>query len=473
MAASSLLDRLRLAHRNPAGSRGRSSFRVLQSTRITRQLWYCAGAATCVLGYFFLSRLYGHKSRPRTVSLTSVFKLDTTLPPSSSPAFDFSNTLPLSSSLAFNFSNTPILLVSAFFPLPTSKHSSEEYAQWLQLFLSRISTPLVIYTTLSFSPTISRLRGDLPIIINTDFNTPFDVPPMRGLESKYAEQHKLLDPERFRHNPSLYATWNAKAWLVEDAATRYTGNATEWFFWSDAGSVRQRHTFKDWPDLERVEDLWDKGSRESGTPVQDLLFMQIWDPPPASRRWRLWDQEDGTVDLGTSGMMSEGSFFGGKRPAIKWWASTFYDLHEYYLSRNIFVGKDQNLFNTIMFLHPSRILTVWPRDPLKRLDPPAPSRNALTDPQPHAAVPAEGQYVPIRKCTWAGWYYFWYWLASAHERRLMRQHMVQEYDLLPFSDRARAWFKYNFFWRPAHGECRLTREWTLGTLLKETVGRAL
>lgn len=162
-----------------------------------------------------------------------------------------------------------------------------------------------------------------------------------------------------------------------------------------------------------------------------------------------------------------GSFFGGKLPAIKWWASTFYELHDYYLSRDIFVGKDQNLFNTIMFIHPARILTVWPRDPLKRLDPPPPLRNAL-DPQPNG--PPEGQYVPTRKCTWAAWYYFWYWLASDHERREMRQLMVREYDLLPFSDRAKVWFKYDLFRRPAHGECRITKAWTFRGVLKEALG---
>ncbi|KAG8858378.1 hypothetical protein FRB96_005263 [Tulasnella sp. 330] len=378
------------------------------SSRLSRQQWWFIGAATAVIGYLSLFRIYQYRTADFVNFTPATFDLDLT------------HKTP---SPIWNFSNTPILLVSAFFPLPTSKHSDEEYAAWLQLFLSRITTPLVIYTTVAFSPTISRLRGNLPIIINTDFSTPFDVPPMKGLQTKYADQHARLDPEKFRHNPSLYATWNAKAWLVEDAARRYVkGNKTEWFFWSDAGSVRQSHTFEHWPDLSRIENLWEKGSRESGTPMTDLLFMQIWDPPPPTKRWRLWEKkEDGTVDLGTSGMMSEGSFFGGKLPAIKWWASTFYELHDYYLSRDIFVGKDQNLFNTIMLLHPSRILTVWPRDPRKRLDPPPSLRNGF-NPQPTG--PPEGQYVPIRKCTWASWYYFWYWLAGDHERREMRQLMT-------------------------------------------------
>lgn len=210
--------------------------------------------------------------------------------PLSDPSSSTANDKPL-----YNFDNTPVLLVTAFFPLPSSKHTSEEYGSWLKLFLSQIRTPMVIYTSPAFSTTIKKLRGDLPAIIDTNFTTPFDVPTMHGLEGVYARQHDQLDPERSYHNPSLYATWNSKAWLLQHASETYGGSAL-WFFWNDAGALRETHTFAEWPDMSRVQTAFYEASKE-GEKVEDLVFIPIWDAPTSTRYTRNWKVEDGPIAL--------------------------------------------------------------------------------------------------------------------------------------------------------------------------------
>lgn len=37
--------------------------------------------------------------------------------------------------------------------------------------------------------------------------------------------------------------------------------------------------------------------------------------------------------------------------------------HDKYLAKGIFVGKDQPLINAIMFLHPSKFISVWVGQP--------------------------------------------------------------------------------------------------------------
>jgi hypothetical protein len=204
-----------------------------------------------------------------------------------------------------NFSSSPILLVSAFFPLPAAKHTDEEYAAWLTRFLAQITTPLVIYTTSSFAPHIIAIRGQLPIVVDTQFNSPFDVPPLRKMQSVYEVQHDTLDPEKQRHSAPLYATWNAKAWLLEDAASRYASSSTQWCFWSDAGALREAHAFREWPNIERVEDVFQSGSETRNIPKSDLFFVPIYDAPTSSSRIRYWSATDGPMDLP---MMSEGKY---------------------------------------------------------------------------------------------------------------------------------------------------------------------
>ncbi len=253
---------------------------------------------TFLLVAFLISSMAYFRSQLQSQDAPPISTTSSTF--SSSQTGSGANTL--SEEPRYTISNTPTLLVTAFFPLPTSKHTHAEYAAWLKLFLSHIRTPMIIFTSPTFSTTIKAIRGNLPAIIDTNFTTPFDVPPLRGLEDVYARQHKLLDPERARHNPSLYATWNAKAWLLEHAAQAYAAESTKWFFWNDAGALRETHTFGEWPDAQRVQEVFSQGADPSA--IDQTIFIPVWDAPPSTLYTRNWKVDDGPLALYK---MSEGT----------------------------------------------------------------------------------------------------------------------------------------------------------------------
>ena len=194
-----------------------------------------------------------------------------------------------------------ILLVSAFFPLEQSKHPQKDYAIWLSRFIGSITTPIYFYTTPSFATVILAQRGPHPIHINTSFTSPFDIPPLQGLENNYTHLHSL-DREAFRHNPELYAVWNAKPWLLDKAVRQLMseGNEYDFAFWSDAGSLRSEHHYSEWPDPKRVEDVWQAGfscvKAAGGAKLRkvDLLFFPVRGTFSWSRRY--WHEDDGPVD---------------------------------------------------------------------------------------------------------------------------------------------------------------------------------
>jgi hypothetical protein len=190
---------------------------------------------------------------------------------------------------------TPILLVAAFFPLSKSKHGSGEYSYWQYQFLSFITTDIYFFTTPEMVPTIRQIRGDLPITINATFSSPFDIPPLRGLEEKYAQMHEW-DREKHRHSPELYAVWNGKPYFLDEAVknARQEGKEYDYAFWNDAGSFRSDHRYRDWPDPARLHHIWDEGSRRSGKQKEDLLFFPITGLP--SRKAKSWDDSMGPVD---------------------------------------------------------------------------------------------------------------------------------------------------------------------------------
>ena len=148
-------------------------------------------------------------------------------------------------------------------------------------------------------PIIRRLRGNLPITINTSYTSPFDIPPLSGTQEMYEEMWHL-DRERRRHNPELYAVWAGKSFFLDEGLRNAVAHLPpsrpryKYAFWTDAGSFRDPHVYAAWPDPARVEEVWEEGSRESGIKQEDLLFFPMWGPPHTSMQF--WGPEMGPID---------------------------------------------------------------------------------------------------------------------------------------------------------------------------------
>lgn len=197
-----------------------------------------------------------------------------------------------------------VLIVSAMFPLTKSKHSTTDYEDWLSRFLGEITTDIYMFTTPDLVDTLRRIRGDLPITIDTTYSSPFEIPPLRGLEETYGRMNDM-DKEKWHHSPGLYAVWNAKPYLLQAAVrnSKAEGKTFDYSFWNDAGSFRRDHRYNEWPNPGRVEQIWEEGSRLTGTEKKDLMFMPIFELP--DKKLRHWEEEMGPI--ANSVQFSEGA----------------------------------------------------------------------------------------------------------------------------------------------------------------------
>jgi hypothetical protein len=195
-----------------------------------------------------------------------------------------------------NTSSSRVLIVSALFFIPSYKNSNETILSWLPRFLGPITTDLYIYTTPELASAVDAARGiGLPIMIDTSFTSPFEVPPLRGRETVYKQMHDV-DKERAFHVPELYAMWNAKPFFVENAIRMLQRmQEYDYVFWNDADSFKEDHGYSVWPDTGRLEKVWEEGSSLSGTRKQDLIFMPVVDPP--SKVDRFWTEDMGPIDV--------------------------------------------------------------------------------------------------------------------------------------------------------------------------------
>ena len=351
---------------------------------------------------------------------------------------------------------TGILLVSAMFPLTKSKHSVEDYISWFSMFLGPITTDIYFYTPPVFSPNIQKARGEgLPITLNTSYASPFDIPPLMGLEEKYQKMHKN-DREMFRHFPELYAVWNAKPFFLDSALKilQRQGKVYDYAFWTDAGSFRENYAFKDWPDTHRVDHFWKKGSEISGTARDGLIFFPLSGLPES--KMKHWTEEMGPVDNEVSEgkfiflvfsyvtfkNIAQGSFFGGSSNAVSWWSKTYYAYHDHYLSFGHFVGKDQTLINALFLLFPERVIAIWHRDP---------------------EAPAHAGILPFFDSGYLGacgteWYYYQFWLSGRNVRGELRNIWVNR----------TSWA--NWHWWRERQRCRLTGVLGMKELLRRRFG---
>jgi len=360
-----------------------------------------------------------------------------------------------------NTAHSSILLVSAFFPLSKSKHPMHEYTSWLSTFLKHIKTPVYFFTTPDMEPIVRELRGDLPIVINTTYSSPFDIPPLDGMREKYQEMWQW-DREKTRHSPELYAVWTAKPFFLDEglrnagAALPPSAPPYNYAFWTDAGAFRDTHAYSIWPDPVRVDEVWEEGAKTSGTRKEDLLFFPMWAPPHESMQF--WGEGMGPVD----NEFSEGSFFGGSPSTISWWRNLYFTYHNHYLSQGVFVGKDQTLINALFLLNPKRIISVWLFDPMPS-DPPPNSLESVEHEQASKRLSRRDGKTPLGLCG-STWYYYQFFLASASEREAMTA-IWGSFSPLKF---------WQWDWwtgKNRDGRCRLTRVIAMEQLLKRVFGQ--
>ncbi|KZV95185.1 hypothetical protein EXIGLDRAFT_766451 [Exidia glandulosa HHB12029] len=301
-----------------------------------------------------------------------------------------------------------ILLVSAYFPLNKSKHSQFEYHKWLLNFVGQVKTDMYVFVPPEMEEVIQDMREDLPIYINTTYSSISDLPPLSPLQDSFNAQH-YIDPEAAKRSAELYMIWAAKPYFVREAIQNVklagygvdyqeNGGNYDYVFWIDAGSMREPHAFVDWPNFDKVEQIWNNGSRLTGTPAEDLILIPLEHPIP--KRFAAWEERDGPIDAGDKTSSSEGSLFGGKPKALEWWLDAYFSYMRYYLSEGHFIGNDQSIMNALFMLYPERFITVWNRDPR------APSSPGLS------------HYGGLGYCG-DPWYYYISWMGKDVERKRM------------------------------------------------------
>jgi hypothetical protein len=120
------------------------------------------------------------------------------------------------------------LVVTAYYPVRTGKHTTSEYKQWISNFFKCVTCPIIVFCDQIFEqvslPNVRYVVRDL---------LSFAI-AQEPWKSRWEEWH-AKDPEKQIHSPELYAVWGAKQEFVQEAIKFQEAKC---YVWCDIGCFR-------------------------------------------------------------------------------------------------------------------------------------------------------------------------------------------------------------------------------------------
>ena len=218
-------------------------------------------------------------------------------------------------------------IISAYYKI-RSKHSHEEYVEWMTNFLT-IKDCIVVFVHPEQESIIRELRPpEYPLIIITFEIDSFLMSSLVSIEEWKQQEEK--DPEQdIGHNRDLYKVWNEKTNMMK-IASEQNPFSSSYFIWMDIGSVRE----SDRNHQQMVKNI----PKEKG--ILLLLVKEFTDEEIVLVEGKsLAELSDIEARIG-------GGAIGGDKQSLEIWHKAFYKTIRSYLDEGKFIGKDQNLMAT-------------------------------------------------------------------------------------------------------------------------------
>jgi len=233
-----------------------------------------------------------------------------------------------------------VTVVSAYYPI-RSKYSIEQYIGWILSFWPRTSCSLVFYTDPSLVPILEQafLSKTSVRVVGLPLSS---LSAFTKLSYKVWLGARRLDTEP-THTPELYALWyEKKEFVLRTIASNPF--CSDRFVWCDAGIGR-------YPELNVALQRFPLREK---IPQGKLLVLEI-DP--------LKQEDCGTDAWGIPGKFDAVATFGGgilasDAPGWMRWSSAYDAMLMRYHLAGRFIGKDQNIFASMILEQPDLAVTV-------------------------------------------------------------------------------------------------------------------
>uniref|UniRef100_A0A6C0ESL9 Uncharacterized protein n=1 Tax=viral metagenome TaxID=1070528 RepID=A0A6C0ESL9_9ZZZZ len=226
-------------------------------------------------------------------------------------------------------------IVTSYFQLNQSKASHLQYVEWMKNMLM-IDTPMVIFCDEKSEEIIYTLRTgkhDKTRIIITNFKEFYSY----KYANHFLEHYKMDKEQHVGHNMFLYMIWSEKSNFMK-RAIELDPFKTEYFLWVDIGCFRRPNTeYINWPNPQKIKNI-DKRK------VLLLLVQSFTHDEWQCNRLEKLPSFQSANRIG-------GTMFGGGKDVLLKWHEKYYEMLEYFISINRFIGKDQSIINSVYLLN--------------------------------------------------------------------------------------------------------------------------
>ena len=163
------------------------------------------------------------------------------------------------------------------------------------------------------------------------------------------------DKEKKIHSVLLYLVWAEKCFFLKKAIEKNFFKS-KCFYWIDAGFIRKKEIIKDlngWPSEKRcIED-------------ERVLINSIRKKKMTNEELKILKNLNSNNILFNK-FMSEpnvgGGFFGGQPNYLLKFIKLYEETIKLFIKNSIFIGKDQNLFAYIAYLHQDLVKIIYSGD---------------------------------------------------------------------------------------------------------------
>ena len=241
-----------------------------------------------------------------------------------------------------------LTLVSAYYQVK-SKHSNTEYLSWIRNLLL-LNKSLVFFTSKKFMPILKKLRP-----IKLYYKTIFVELEMEDFYSykhfkKEFNKSFYIDLENSYHSIPLYMVWAEKNMFLKKAILNNTFHS-KCFYWIDAGYFRENKVnmkkyINNWPSTKKCfED-------------KRLLMGQVKNFSCFEKK-NIINFDIGSLKKLETDINVAAGLFGGQADNILKFVDYYYKALNEYSKRNLFIGKEQNIFTFVAFSHPEIVKLVF------------------------------------------------------------------------------------------------------------------
>ena len=230
-------------------------------------------------------------------------------------------------------------IVSCYYKLKQSKHTSSEYDTWIKNLLLNLKTNIVIFTSSADKPYLVDILNQ-----NASLRYTIIIKELTELEiyKNYPDiwnYQEIIDPnQKCGRGKGCYMIWNSKFHFMKETMSLNPYNS-EYFIWNDIGNVRNNnivHLLDTYPEKTKI-------SRDKLDIVLLNGFYQI-------------------QDFYCNEVHFSGSMFGGHKDTILKTSELFYKSFDDYVKNNKFIGCDQQIIASIFVKNVGLFNPIFPID---------------------------------------------------------------------------------------------------------------